>query len=109
MRALQRNLIRSHACGVGPYLPKPAVRAMMVLRAQTLALGHSGVRPVVIETLVDMLHARVHPCIPSQGSVGASGDLAPLAHLALVLIGEGAASYEGEEVTGAEALRRASR
>lgn len=107
MRALQRNLVRSHACGVGPGLPEPAVRAMIALRAQTLALGCSGVRPVVIESLMAMFHAGVHPRIPAQGSVGASGDLAPLAHLALVLIGEGEADLNGQRMPGADALRAA--
>lgn len=104
---LQRNLVRSHACGVGPDLPTPVSRAMTALRAQTLALGHSGARPEVIDLLVAMLDCRVHACIPSQGSVGASGDLAPLAHLALVLIGEGEAEYEGQRMAGGEALSRA--
>lgn len=107
IRALQRNLVRSHACGVGPDLPEPVVRAMIALRAQTLALGCSGVRPVVIERLIAMLDAGVHPRIPAQGSVGASGDLAPLAHLALVLIGEGEADVRGERMDGADALREA--
>jgi len=107
MRALQRNLVRSHACGVGPALDEPVVRAMIVLRAQTLALGHSGARPEVIDALVALLDARVHPRIPCQGSVGASGDLAPLAHLALVLIGEGRAFHDGELLPGPEALERA--
>lgn len=95
VQALQRNLIRSHATGVGPDLPVPVVRAMMVLRAQVLALGHSGVRELVVDTLVSMLNAGVHPRIPSQGSVGASGDLAPLAHLALAMLGEGDVVGEG--------------
>ena len=107
MRALQRNLVRSHACGVGEDLPPDVVRAMIALRAQTLALGHSGVRAVVIERLLAMLDAGVCPRIPSQGSVGASGDLAPLAHLALVLIGEGEADLEGARISGEEAMRRA--
>lgn len=107
MRALQRNLVRSHACGVGEPFSPPVVRAMIALRAQTLALGHSGVRPLVIESLMAMLHQGVVPRIPQKGSVGASGDLAPLAHLALVLIGEGEASFEGERMTGGEALARA--
>lgn len=87
--ALQRNLVRSHACGVGPDLGRAEVRAMMVLRAQVIAMGHSGVRPEVVALLVGMLNADVVPRVPSQGSVGASGDLAPLAHLALTLTGEG--------------------
>lgn len=86
---LQRNLIRSHSCGVGPPTPVDVVRAMILLRANTLVKGHSGVRPVVIETLVQMLNRRVHPVVPIKGSVGASGDLAPLSHLALPLLGEG--------------------
>jgi len=89
-RALQLNLIRSHASGVGDPLPVDAVRAMMLLRANVLVRGTSGVRPALPELIVEMLNARVHPRIPSQGSVGASGDLAPLAHLALAMIGEGA-------------------
>ncbi len=90
LRDLQLNLIRSHASGVGTPLPVEAVRAMMVLRANVLLMETSGVRPVLAETLVAMLNAAVHPVVPSQGSVGASGDLAPLSHLALALIGEGA-------------------
>ena len=88
-RQLQLNLIRSHASGVGEPLAQDAVRAMMLLRANVLLRGTSGVRPVLPELLVDMLNARVHPTVPSQGSVGASGDLAPLSHLALAMIGEG--------------------
>src|SRR5438046_9430175 len=89
-RALQLNLIRSHASGVGDPLPVDAVRAMMLLRANVLVRGTSGVRPALPELIVEMLNARVHPRVPSQGSVGASGDLAPLAHLPLAMIGEGA-------------------
>ena len=88
-RQLQLNLIRSHASGVGDPLPADAVRAMMVLRANVLVRGTSGVRPIVPELLVDMLNRKLHPSVPSQGSVGASGDLAPLSHLALAMIGEG--------------------
>jgi histidine ammonia-lyase len=105
--ALQRNIIRSHAAGVGPPLGEDAVRAMLVLRANALAGGYSGVRPVVIDTLLRMLERGVHPVVPEQGSLGASGDLAPLAHLALVLIGEGEAIHRGERLAGAEAMRRA--
>lgn len=105
--ALQVNLIRSHAAGVGPLADEPTVRAMLLVRANTLAKGHSGVRPVVIETLLALLRERVTPVVPVQGSLGASGDLAPLAHLALVLIGEGEAFYRGERLPGGEALRRA--
>lgn len=104
---LQINLVRSHACGVGSLLSKAETRAMMVLRANALAKGLSGIRPNVVETLCAMLNAGVHPVIPSQGSVGASGDLAPLAHLAQVVIGEGGAIYKGEKLSGAEVLRRA--
>jgi histidine ammonia-lyase len=94
VRALQRNLVRSHSTGIGADLPVPHVRGMMLLRAQVLALGCSGVRSELVELLLDMLNRGVHPRIPSQGSVGASGDLAPLAHLALALIGEGEASRD---------------
>jgi histidine ammonia-lyase len=104
---LQRNLVRSHACGVSAPLPADAVRAMMLLRAAVLAVGHSGARLEVAELLCAMLARGVHPIIPSRGSVGASGDLAPLAHLALVLIGEGEAEHRGERLPGGEAMRRA--
>ncbi|HEX4003929.1 MAG TPA: histidine ammonia-lyase [Candidatus Acidoferrales bacterium] len=104
IRHLQLNLVRSHACGVGPALSEPATRAMLALRANALAKGFSGVRPLVAETLLAMLNRGVHPVIPSQGSVGASGDLAPLAHLALVTIGEGEAVYQGRKLTGGEAM-----
>jgi histidine ammonia-lyase len=107
IRALQRNLVRSHSTGVGPSLAASEVRGMMLLRAQVLALGHSGVRPVLVDTLVAMLNAGVHPRIPAQGSVGASGDLAPLAHLALAMIGEGEAEVEGRTTSGGDALRAA--
>lgn len=107
VRQLQVNLVRSHAVGVGPDLPERVVRAMLLVRANTLALGYSGVRPTVIQLLLDMLNRGVHPRIPAQGSLGASGDLAPLAHLALVLIGEGEAWVEGELLNGRSALARA--
>lgn len=107
VRQLQLNLVRSHACGAGAPLSESETRAMMLLRANALAKGLSGVRPVIVETLCAMLARRVHPMIPSQGSVGASGDLAPLAHLALVAIGEGEAIYEGARLAGGEAMRRA--
>ena len=86
---LQVNLVRSHAAGVGPLLPEDEVRAMMLLRANVLAKGHSGVRPELAELLIDMLNAGLFPPVPEQGSVGASGDLAPLSHLALSMLGEG--------------------
>ena len=101
---LQTNLVRSHACGLGSPLSESEARAMLLLRANVLAKGFSGVRPAVLQLLVAMLNAGVHPVIPAKGSVGASGDLAPLAHLALVVIGEGEATYRGARVPGAEAL-----
>ena len=106
VRQLQVNLVRSHACGVGEPLSIPETRAMMLLRANALAKGLSGVRPGTVDTLCAMLNSGIHPVIPSQGSVGASGDLAPLAHLAHVVIGEGTAELGGEVLPGAEALRR---
>src|SRR5713226_10635509 len=106
VRQLQVNLVRSHACGLGVPLSEAETRAMMLLRANALAKGFSGVRPRLVETLCQMLNAKVHPVIPSQGSVGASGDLAPLAHLAQVVIGEGRAAFRGEVLPGGEALKR---
>src|SRR6266496_2119487 len=103
---LQLNLVRSHACGIGDPLSEPEVRAMMLLRANVLALGLSGVRVEIIEMLCQMLNRGVHPVVPEKGSVGASGDLAPLAHLALSLIGEGEAFSEGERMASSDALRR---
>ena len=108
IRELQVNLVRSHAVGVGDPLSGPETRAMMLLRANSLAKGHSGVRAVVIDALCEMLNRKVTPFVPSQGSVGASGDLAPLAHLALVLVGEGECLQEGgKPLPGADALRQA--
>jgi histidine ammonia-lyase len=107
LEELQLNLIRSHACGVGAPLPRDEVRAITLLRANVLAKGFSGVRREVVEQLLALLNHGIHPIIPEQGSVGASGDLAPLSHLALVLLGEGEAEMGGEVVDGAEALRRA--
>ncbi len=107
IRKLQVNLLRSHAVGVGEPLGEDVTRAMILLRANSLAKGFSGVRDVVIDTLCLMLNRGVHPVIPSQGSVGASGDLAPLSHLGLVLIGEGEAIYKGKKYSGAEAMRLA--
>src|SRR5881392_3112903 len=104
---LQLNLVRSHACGIGEPLSEPEVRAMMLLRANVLALGFSGIRGEVIKLLCDMLNRRVHPVVPGKGSVGASGDLAPLAHLALGVIGEGEAFFGGERISSVEALTRA--
>lgn len=105
LRDLQRNLVRSHAAGVGPPLPAEVVRATMLLLAASLARGNSGVRPVVVRALCDLLNAGITPVVPEVGSVGASGDLAPLAHIALVLIGEGQATTRaGRTVSGARAL-----
>jgi histidine ammonia-lyase len=101
---LQVNLVRSHACGVGTALSEQETRAMLLLRANAIAKGFSGVRPVVAETLCAMLNAGLHPVIPSQGSVGASGDLAPLAHLAQVAIGEGEAILQGRTLSGGDAM-----
>lgn len=105
--ALQRNLLRSHAMGVGDPIGEAETRATVLLRANVLAKGHSGVRPEIVTLLCELLNRRVHPIIPERGSVGASGDLAPLAHLALVLIGEGEAKFRGERLQGADALQRA--
>jgi histidine ammonia-lyase len=108
IRELQVNLVRSHSVGVGTPLSIPETRAMMLLRANSLSKGHSGVRAIVIDTLCEMLNRGVSPVVPSQGSVGASGDLAPLAHLALALIGEGECfDDKGARVPSAEALRSA--
>lgn len=107
VQQLQLNLIRSHACGIGSPFSIETARAILLLRINALLLGVSGIRPQVIELMAEMLNRGVAPVIPEQGSLGASGDLAPLAHLALVLVGEGTASYAGELLQGGEALRRA--
>jgi histidine ammonia-lyase len=107
LRELQLNLVRSHAGGVGPPLSEAEARAMLLLRANVLAEGFSGCRPILVETLIAMIEGRVTPVIPAKGSVGASGDLAPLAHLALVVIGEGEAFFAGERLPGRAALNRA--
>lgn len=107
MKRLQLNLIRSHSAGVGKPIEKEVVRAMMLLRANTLAKGLSGVRLEILETLVKMLNKGVHPIIPEKGSVGASGDLAPLSHMTLVMMGEGKAEYKGKQMSGREAMQRA--
>jgi histidine ammonia-lyase len=104
---LQRNLVLSHCTGVGEPLPADATRASVLLRAHSLARGYSGVRLQVIDLLLETINRRVTPVIPCKGSVGASGDLAPLAHMALVLIGEGEAYFEGERMSGADALKAA--
>ena len=106
--ALQQNLVRSHCCGVGEPLSEAEVRGMLLLRANVLAKGFSGVRIEVAELLVAMLRHRIHPVVPSRGSVGASGDLAPLAHLALALIGEGEVFVRGERMQAAKALAAAA-
>ena len=105
---LQLNLVRSHAAGTGPALAPPAVRAVMLLRANCLAKGFSGIRRTTLELLLACLEAGVHPVVPEQGSVGASGDLAPLAHLALALVGDGEAEFRGRRMPAADALREAS-
>jgi histidine ammonia-lyase len=107
LRDLQLNLVRSHACGLGSPLSIPEARAMLLLRANVLALGYSGCRAVLIETLIELINRGVTPVIPEKGSVGASGDLAPLAHLALTVIGEGEAFYANERLPSADALQRA--
>ncbi len=107
VQQLQRNIVMSHAVGVGKPLDQGPVRALMLIRANTLAKGHSGIRLETLKLLIEMLNRGVHPVIPSQGSLGASGDLAPLAHMALVLIGGGEAEFQGQTLAGEEALQRA--
>lgn len=104
---LQRNLIVSHACGMGEPFAEDITRGIMLLRCNALCRGNSGIRRSTVETLIAMLNARVHPIIPQKGSLGASGDLAPLAHMVLVMIGEGEAVYNGERMSGADAMARA--
>lgn len=104
---LQRNILISHACGMGQPFDIPTTRAIMLIRANTLARGHSGIRLGTLQLLLDMLNAGAHPIIPEKGSLGASGDLAPLAHMALPIIGEGEAEWRGERMPGGEAMRRA--
>jgi histidine ammonia-lyase len=105
-KKLQSNLIRSHSAGVGKPLDKDTTRALMLLRANTLAKGYSGIKLQTLETLVQMINNRVHPVIPEKGSVGASGDLAPLAHMVLVMMGEGEAEYQGRIMSGKEAMEK---
>ena len=107
VRALQINLLRSHAVGQGPPLRRDEVRAALLLRANTLAMGYSGVRRILVTRLLQLLNRGVHPVIPSRGSLGASGDLAPLAHLGLVLVGEGEAEVDGHVLPGDKALAQA--
>lgn len=104
--ALQRNLVRSHAAGVGEPLPPEVVRAMLLLRAAALAHGLSGVRPLIVEQLLALLDAHILPVVPSRGSVVASGDLAPLAHLALAVIGEGSVMVGNDMVPALDAMHR---
>ena len=104
---LQRNLIVSHSCGVGDPLDEDIVRGIMLLRANALAKGYSGIRLSTLQTLIEMLNRRVHPIVPEKGSLGSSGDLAPLAHMVLVMLGEGEAIYEGIRMPGKEAMDKA--
>ncbi|NLY46300.1 MAG: histidine ammonia-lyase [Tissierella sp.] len=106
-KLLQRNLIISHACGVGNPLDEEIVRGIMLLRINALSKGYSGIRLSALRTLIDMLNKRVHPIIPEKGSLGASGDLAPLSHMVLVMLGEGEAVYKGEKLPGKEAMNKA--
>ena len=107
IKELQSNLIRSHSAGVGKPLNRDATRALLLLRANTLAKGNSGIKLKTLETLVAMINKGVHPIIPEKGSVSASGDLAPLSHMTLVMMGEGEAEFEGETMSGEDALKRA--
>ncbi len=104
LEELQLNLVRSHSAGVGNAFPEPVVRSILLLRANTLAAGYSGIDPGTLDALIAMLNAGVHPVVPEKGSVGASGDLAPLAHVALTLIGEGEADFRGERLSSRAAL-----
>lgn len=106
IKKLQINLIRSHCVGVGDLLPEEVVRAMMVIRANTLVQGNSGIQLASVQLLIEFLNHQIHPCVPSQGSVGASGDLAPLAHMALALIGEGEVHYQGKKLPAAKVLKK---
>ncbi|MHB9092469.1 MAG: aromatic amino acid lyase [Chloroflexota bacterium] len=107
LRQLQINLVRSHSVGVGPLLPPDAVRGSILLRANALAKGYSGISEGTLQALMDLLNADILPVVPAQGSVGASGDLAPSAHIALALIGEGEAHYKGQLMPAARALAEA--
>ena len=109
VRELQLNLVRSHAAGVGDPLPADLIRRIMLLKANSLAAGYSGIRSEVVDTLIDMLNADLLPVIPSRGSVGASGDLAPLAHMTLALIGEGEATRQGQQLKGPAILAAVGR
>lgn len=104
VKELQLNLIRSHACGVGEPFPENVSRAMLLLRANALLKGYSGIRPAIVNRLLEFIDKEIHPVIPQQGSLGASGDLAPLSHLALPIIGEGEVFYKGKRMEASEAL-----
>ncbi|MCP4683437.1 MAG: aromatic amino acid lyase, partial [Desulfobacterales bacterium] len=106
IRTLQKNILKSHAAGIGNIMDKETVRGIMALRIKDMARGHSGIRLETVQTLIELLNKNVLPVIPEKGSVGASGDLIPLAHLALILIGEGEAIYNGKRVTGKKALKQ---
>jgi len=105
LELLQRSIVLSHAAGIGASMSEATVRLMMVLKINSLARGYSGIRLSVIEALIQLVNAEVYPCVPEKGSVGASGDLAPLAHMSTVLLGEGEVIYRGERLSGAEGLR----
>lgn len=107
LEALQLSIVRSHAAGTGELLPAGVVRMVLALKASSLARGYSGVRPAIVERLMDFLDADLLPCVPSQGSVGASGDLAPLAHMSLPLVGEGEVIFRGRRIEAGQALREA--
>ncbi|GAB2661513.1 histidine ammonia-lyase [Vibrio panuliri] len=104
LEVLQRSIVLSHAAGIGPLMADETVRLMMVLKINSLARGYSGIRLAVIQALIELVNAQVYPCVPQKGSVGASGDLAPLAHMSTVLLGEGQARHNGKIITGIEAL-----
>ncbi|MUJ39553.1 histidine ammonia-lyase [Aliivibrio fischeri] len=104
LETLQRSIVLSHAAGIGEFMEDATVRLMMVLKINSLARGYSGIRPLVIDALIQLVNSEVYPCIPKKGSVGASGDLAPLAHMSTVLLGEGEARYRGEVISGKKAL-----
>lgn len=108
LETLQRSIVLSHAAGIGEFMNDETVRLMMVLKINSLARGFSGIRLSVIEALMQLVNAQVYPCVPKKGSVGASGDLAPLAHMSTILLGEGEARYQGAVITGAQALKVAN-
>jgi histidine ammonia-lyase len=105
LETLQRSIVLSHAAGIGEFMDDATVRMMIVLKVNSLSRGYSGIRPLVVDALMQLVNAEVYPCIPKKGSVGASGDLAPLAHMSTVLLGEGEARYQGKVITGAQALK----